>query len=189
MFMAVFESFERRGRMVSHRATWTTRTGVRWFVRITAVLVGLANLGGVIIWFVGGLYVLGGESESSLSKAIPSVIAVVLSGLATSQIVLRAFELPGRGFWHRYSVVAMSVCIGGAIEGGLLACVFSLDGTLFPEPPPGFYAEHPLLLFGGLGYIMLVGLLGAGIGFVIGLAEGLILGLPLAAMLGTLGDN
>lgn len=91
---------EERSRMVSSGAA--RRTGLRWFVRVAAVLAGLANLVGVVVWFVGGLYVLGGEGESSLGEAIPSVIAAVLAGLLTSQIVLRAFELPGRGFWHRY---------------------------------------------------------------------------------------
>ncbi len=123
--------------MVSSGAAWTTGTGLRQFVRGAAVLVGLASLVGVVVWFVGGFYVLGGESASSLREAIPSVIAAVAAGLLTSQIVLRAFELPGRGFWHRYWVVVMSVCIGGAIEGAMLGWVFSLDGTLFPEAPPG----------------------------------------------------
>ena len=92
---------------------------------------------GVVVWDAGGLYVLGGESASSLRKAIPSVMAAVLAGLLTSQIVLRVFGLPGRGFWHRYWVVVMSVCMGGAIEGAMLAWVFSLDGTLFPAVPLG----------------------------------------------------
>ncbi len=175
--------------MVSRSATWTTGPGVRWFVGVAAVLVGLANLVGVILWFVGGLHVLGGEEASSLRETLPSVLAVVVAGLAASQIVLRTFEVPGRGFWHRYRVVVISVCIGGAIEGGLLASLFSLDGTLFPEPPPGFYVEHPLLLLGTLLYTLLVGLLGSVIGLVIGLAEGLFLGLPLAVALGALRDD
>ncbi len=51
--------------MVSSGAARTTGTGLRWFVRGAAVLVGLAGLVGVVV-FGGGLYVLGGESESSL---------------------------------------------------------------------------------------------------------------------------
>jgi hypothetical protein len=167
----------------------STRPGLRWFVRVAATLIGLANLVGVVLWFVGGLYVLGGENASSLREALPSVTAAVLASLVTSQIVLRAFELPGRGFWHRYWVVVMSVCIGGMIEGGLLGWVFSMDGALFPEPPSGFYAEQPLLLLGDLAYGLLVGLFGAVIGLVIGLAERLVLGLPLAAVLGALRDE
>src|SRR5918998_1847984 len=171
--------------MVSRGTTLTTRPGLRWFVTVSAVLVGLANLVGVVLWFVGGLYVLGGEGASSLWEILPSVLVAVVASLVSSQIVLRAFELPGQGFRHRYRVVVMAVCIGGMIEGGLLAWVFSLDGTLFPDPFPSFYA-HPVALLGALLYTLLVGLLGAGIGLVIGLAEGLALGLPLAAVLGML---
>ncbi len=170
--------------MVSRGATLTTRPGLRWFVTVSAVLVGLANLVGVVLWFVGGLYVLGGEGASSLWEILPSVLVAVVASLVSSQIVLRAFELPGQGFWHRYRVVVMSVCIGGMIEGGLLAWVFSVDGTLFPSPL-SFY-PNLVALVGTLLYTLLVGLLGAGIGLVIGLAEGVVLGLPLAAGLGML---
>jgi hypothetical protein len=176
--------------MVSRGAAWTTRMRPRWFVRVAAVCVGLANLVAVILWFVGGLYILGGEDASSLGEALPSVLAAVVAGLATSQIVLRAFELPGRGFWHRYRVVVMSVCIGGAIMGGLLGWVFSVDGTLSPEPPPGVYAGDPLLLLGDVARVLLgAGLVGAVIGSAVGLAEGLVLGLPLAALVGALRDD
>jgi hypothetical protein len=171
--------------MVSRGATWSTRPGLRWFVRVATILVGLANLVGVVLWVVGGLDILGGEEASSLWETLPSALAAVVASLVTSQIVLRPFELPGQGFWHRYGVVVMSVCVGGMIEGGLLAWVFSLDGTLFPESPLSFYA-HPIALLGALLYTLLVGLLGAGIGLVIGLAEGLVIALPLAAMLGPL---
>jgi hypothetical protein len=171
--------------MVSRGATWTMRPGLRWFVRGAAAIVGLANLVCVVLWFVGGLYVLGGEEAALMCEALPSAIAAVVASLATSEIVLRKFELPGGGFWHRYWVVVTSVCIGGMIEGGLLAWVFSVDGTLFPESPLSFY-PNPVTLLGALVYTLLVGLLGAEIGLVIGLAEGLVLGLPLAAMLGAL---
>jgi hypothetical protein len=80
------------------------------------------------------------------------VIAAVVTGLLTSEIVLRAFELPGRGFWHRYWVVVVSECIGGALEGGLLGWVFAMDGTLVPEMPPGTYAEEPLRLLDDLAW-------------------------------------
>jgi hypothetical protein len=171
--------------MVSRGATLTMRPGLRWFVRAAAVLVGLANLVGVVLWFVGGLYVLSGEEASSLWEALPSVVAAVAASLSTSEIVLRKVELLRQGSWHRYRVVVMAVCIGGMIEGGLLAWVFSVDGTLFPESPLSLYPNLVAVL-GALLYTLLVGLLGAGIGLVIGLAEGLVLGLPLAAVLGML---
>jgi hypothetical protein len=52
--------------MVSSGAAWTARPGRRWFVRGSAVLVGLASMVGVVAWWLGGLYVLDGEGESSL---------------------------------------------------------------------------------------------------------------------------
>jgi hypothetical protein len=68
---------------------------VAWFVRVAAVLVGLANLVGVILWFVGGLPAQGVEEDSSLREALRAVLAVVVAGLAASQVALRVFELPG----------------------------------------------------------------------------------------------
>ena len=102
---------------MSRGATW--RTGLRWFVRAAAVIVALVNLSFVILWLVGGPYVLGGEDASSLGEALPCVLLAVIAGLVTSEIVLRVFELLGRGFLYRYQVV-ISVCLGGAIEGGML---------------------------------------------------------------------
>ena len=173
--------------MVSGGAAWTTRPGLRWFVRGSAVLVGLACMVGVIVWDVGGLYVLGGEDESSLLEAVPSAIAAVAAGLLTAEIVLRAFDLPGRDFGHRYGVVLASVCIGGAIEGAMLGCVFSLDGTLFPGAVrPADLVADPL---GVVGVSLGSGVVGAVIGLVVGLALGVVLGLLLAPLLGAFPDE
>ncbi len=46
-------SFPEKDRMVSCGAAWTTGAALRWFVRVAAVLVGLANSVGVILWLVG----------------------------------------------------------------------------------------------------------------------------------------
>jgi hypothetical protein len=73
--------------------------------------------------------------------------------------------------------------IGGAIEGAMLGWVFSLDGTLFPEAPPGAFAAVPL---GLAGVLLAAGVVGAVLGLAIGLAGGLVLGFPLAAVLGSL---
>ena len=124
------------GYIVSRGATWRTRTGLRWFVRAAAVFVTLVNLSHVILWLVGGLHVLGGEDASTLGEAVPSLLLAVIAGLVTSEIVLRVFELLGRGFLYRYQVVVISVCLGGAIEGGILSLLYALDGTMFPAPPP-----------------------------------------------------
>ena len=182
--------------MISRGAIWTSRLGLGWFVRVATVLLALANLVGVVLWFVGGLYVLGGEGESSFREAIPSAIAAVLAGLVTSQIVLRAFELPGRSFWHRYRIVVMSGCIGWAIEGAMLGWVFALDGTLFPEAPPGtpwFNAGGLLFLLAQLANLARVllgaGAVGATMGVALGLAEGLVIALPLAAAVGVFRDG
>lgn len=166
---------------MSSGTTW--RTGLRWFVRAAAISVALVNLFLLILCFFGGLYVLGGEDESSLGEALPSVLLTVIAGLVTSEIVLRVFELNGRGLTYSYQVVVISVCLGGAIEGGMLSVLYAIDGTMFPAPSPSLYA-HPVSLL----YVLLVGFFGAGVGLGIGLAEGMVLGLPLAAAIGRLGD-
>ena len=90
----------------------------------------------------------------------------------------------------------MSVCIGGAIEGAMLGWVFALDGTLFPEAPPGtpwFNAGGLLFLLAQLANLARVllgaGAVGATIGVALGLAEGLVIALPLAVALGMFSDD
>jgi hypothetical protein len=112
-------------------------------VRIAAILVGLASLPVVILWVVGSLEVLAGDGES-LGEALPSVLLAVITGLATSGIVLRMFELSGRGFWHRYRVAATAVCLGGVIMGALLAVLYAADGTLGADPSSGELLAEPL---------------------------------------------
>jgi hypothetical protein len=173
--------------MVSSGAARTTRTGLRWFVRVVAVLVGLANLSVVILWFVGGLYTLAGDG-ASLREALPSVLVTLIASVATSEIVLRVFELPGRSFTHRYKTVVMSMCLGGMVMGALLSVLYAIDGTMGADPSREFYADllkNPIALLGAVP----VGLVGAGFGLAFGLTEGLILGLPLAAALGRLGNG
>lgn len=120
-------------------------------------------------------------------EAVPAAVAAVAAGLLTSEIVLRTSDLPGRDFSHRYGVVVASVCVGGAIEGAMLGCAFSLDGTLFPEAvSPGAFAADPL---GLMGVSLGSGCVGAVMGLVVGLAAGVVLGLPLAALLGAFPDE
>jgi predicted Abi (CAAX) family protease len=126
--------------MVSSGAARTTRTGLRWFVRVVAVLVGLANLSVVILWFVGGLYTLAGDG-ASLREALPSVLVTLIASVATSEIVLRVFELPGRSFTHRYKTVVMSMCLGGMVMGALLSVLYAIDGTMGADPSREFYAD------------------------------------------------
>lgn len=158
---------------------------MRWFVRVAAVLVGLANLAGVILWFVGGLNTLAGEG-ASLGEALPATLVAVVAGLVTSRIVLRTFELPGRGFSHRYWVVVASFCLGGAIEGELLGWLFTLDGTLGAGTFANIVAEGPVVLLGALAWAFVPGLVGAVMGLAVGLAEGLVLALGLIRLGGHL---
>lgn len=133
------------GYIVSRGATWRTRTGLRWFVRAAAVFVALVNLSHVILWLVGGLHVLGGEDASTLGEAAPSLLLAVIAGLVTSEIVLRVFELLGRGFLYRCQVVVISMCLGGAIEGGMLSLLYAIDGTMFPAPVDLRASRRPAL--------------------------------------------
>jgi hypothetical protein len=118
-------------------------------VRVVAVCVGLANLVGVIVWWVGGLYTLAGEG-ASLGESLPSVLLTVMAALATSQIVIRIFDLPGRSFSYRYRMVVASFCLGGAIMGELLGWLFTLDGTLGAGTFADIVAEGPVILLGAL---------------------------------------
>lgn len=162
-------------------AVWTAGTGLRWSVRLAAILVAFTNLFVLVLWVVG-LEVLAGDG-ASLGEAVPSMLVATIAGLAASEAVLRVFELPRRGFRHRYRAAVAGVCLGGVIMGALLAALYAVDGTLGADPTQGLYATlsaDPLAVLG----LVPVGLLGAGVGLVFGLAEGLVLGLPLAAALG-----
>ena len=77
----------------------------------------------VVPW--NGLKLLAGDG-ASLLDALHSTVLAVISGLATAQIVLWAFDLPGRDYWHRYRVVVASFCLGGAIMGELLGWLWIL---------------------------------------------------------------
>jgi hypothetical protein len=162
--------------------TWTTGPGLRWFVRATAVLVGLANLAALPLWF-GDPNAL--RDDTSSGEVLVPVIATLIAGLATSEIVLRVFGVPGRTFFYRYSVVATSVSLGGAIMGFPLSVQFAIDGTLGVDPPPSLYAD-PFALLAAVVSTLPVGLVGAAFGLVIGMAEGLVLAFPLASVLGVL---
>lgn len=92
--------------------------------------------------------------------AVPGfAVCAVVAGLASSEVVLMSAQpLLGGGFFERYAFAVLTACLGGAIFGALLP-IF-LGGLL------------PLVPFG------------AGVGGALGTAEGLVLALPLAAILG-----
>ena len=60
------------------------------------------------------------------------MLAAVLAGLLTSEIVLRQFKRPilSEKFFDRYAIVVLVVCLGGTLMGGLLAAMLGLDGAL-----------------------------------------------------------
>ncbi len=137
------------------------------FLRIVAVLVGLANL--VLLTIVTELF-----DDASL---LLLVLAAVVAGLVTSQLVLRWFkrQFLAQRFSDRYAIMVIVVCLGGTLMGFLLAAALTLNRTLVPGPPE--ILERMLMS-------LAPGLVGAALGSVLGIAEGLILAFPLAAILG-----
>jgi hypothetical protein len=146
---------------------------VATFARLSAVSVGLANLA-----VLAGLF----DSDSPLRRgevavgeALPPVLILVVAGLLTSEIVLRTFKPLREKFFERYSFTVLAVCLGGMLMGGLLAGLFALNGVLFPKPST---------ILQGIVAALMSGLVGAAFGLGLGLAEGLVLAFPIAAILG-----
>jgi hypothetical protein len=148
---------------------------VATFARLAAIIVGSANLA-----ILTGLF----DPDSSLRRggvalgeASVPVLAVVVAGLASAEIVMKKLGSLVRadGFYERYAAVLVAVSLGGTFSGGLLAAVWHLDGTLA--------AMHTSVYDIAVGTI-LVALLGIVFGGGLGVIEGLILAFPLAAILG-----
>lgn len=156
------------------------------FVRVGAVCVAIANVP-LAVSLVGGLSVLGGGG-ASLQEILPVVILAVAAGLVASQIFLRLFEIPGRGFAYRYRGIATAFCIGGAIQGELLGWLFVLDGTLGAGTLATLFTEEPVIVLANLVWALVPGLVGAVFGLLIGLAEGLVTAFALAPILGSYGE-
>jgi hypothetical protein len=171
--------------MTTQRVMSAPKPGVRWFVRVSAVIVGLANLAALPLWF-GNPFTL--RDDTNFAEAITPLLIAVIAGLTSSEVCLRRFDLPGRSFIHRYWIVVVSVCLGGALMGAPLAVQFTIDGTLAADPPPGSLSG-PIPLLVAVVETLPYGLIGAAFGVVIGLMEGLVLALPLAAALGMLHDD
>jgi ABC-type glycerol-3-phosphate transport system permease component len=168
---------------------WLERVGPRWFVRVVAVSVGLANL--VVL-----VHLFGGYSPDpsrtvweditrksmwegvTLNEALAPVLVAVLSALATSEIVLRAFgrSVFSERFDQRYAAAAFGVCLGGALMGASLAAVLIFQGSLGSSYMLAPAQRIPAALYTSvLGYV---------IGGVLGFLEGMILAYPLAHILG-----
>lgn len=157
---------------------------LRWFTRATAVFVGLANLAAVV-WLGNERGFRGNDvGWDVLPVTLALMLAVVLTGLATSEIMLRRFgpsSLLAPGFAPRYNVVVFAVGLGGALTGGLLAFSYTVM-ALFTEPLAMNVLE-------GVLRALIPALLGAVAGFGLGLVEGAVLALPLAAILGRIGSG
>lgn len=145
------------------------------FTRLTAVFVGLVNL--VVLVDPDSVVASYRKGNVGWYEALPPMLAVVIAGLATSEIVLRWLKPVALAdkFSHRYGVSVFAVCLGGAMMGFLLAAALTLNRVLVPGPDE-LLVRIPLSLIPGL--------VGAAFGLGLGLVEGLILALPLAAILG-----
>ena len=148
-------------------------TGI--LVRSVAVLVGLANL--AVLASQNDVADAYRRGDVTWDCVLPVVLAVVVAGLATSEIVLRWFGTPltADRFALRYGTATFAVCLGGTLMGFLLAFVLTLERALVPGPPS--ISELVLVAF-------VLGIVGAVAGGVMGALEGLILAFPLAAILG-----
>ena len=145
---------------------------MKHLLRIAAVLVALGN------WFVlmtgGDLYRLASydSGEWLTFFLVPTVL-----GLAAAEIALRhAADALRGGFLDRYAAVAATVWIGGMFCGVALAS-------------GGVLRDEALGIVGTVGFGAVASLWGIVCGGAWGLAEGLVLGLPLAAVLGTFGKE
>ncbi len=145
------------------------------FARLAAVIVGSANLA-----VLAGLFDADSSlrrGEVALGEALLPVLAVVVAGLASAEVVLRKLGplVRADGFYERYAAVLVAVSLGGTFSGGLLAAVWHLDGTLYAMPTSIYDVTVGTL------FVVLLGIVfGGGLGVI----EGLILAFPLAAVLG-----
>ncbi len=101
----------------------------------------------------------------------------ILAGLLISGAFLRFARSGLRGsFFGRYGLMVLAVCLGGAVMGPLLVFATILLGTnsFVPSSPSEFAS---------------IGLFAVMAGWVIGAVEGVVLGFPLAGLLGMFGDR
>jgi hypothetical protein len=144
------------------------------FVRAIAVLVGITNT--LVIGDPRDL--VGPSTDQPLAALLGAFLLAVAAGLVASEAVLRLGRtaLCG-GFFARYGITVLGMCLGGAMLGGSSLAL----GLLTNQPGtqgPGW--SIAVLTYAALAY----GLIAAVVGGALGVLEGLILGLPLAAILG-----
>ncbi|MEJ7871979.1 MAG: hypothetical protein WKF67_06945, partial [Rubrobacteraceae bacterium] len=137
------------------------------FVRTAAVLVGMANV--LVIGDPRGVF-------SADGPPLPGTfLLAMVAGLVASEIVLRiGSPALSSGFFARYGITVLGLCLGGAILGGLSMALGVLTGSGAQGSGWG------IPVYAALAY----GLIAAVVGGVMGALEGLILAFPLAAILG-----
>jgi hypothetical protein len=140
------------------------------FLRISAVLVALCN------WYA---LTVGSSPAMLASYGLPELLTTLLVpvvlGLAAAEIAIRlARKTLDGSFLDRYGAIVATVWIGGMLCGVVLAW----GGVLHDEA---------LGIVGTLGFV--ASLWGIVCGGVLGFAEGLVLGLPLAALLRSFGKE
>lgn len=145
---------------------------MKYFLRIAAVIVALGN------WCA---LMTGGDLSRLASYGWAELLFFVLApsvlGLTAAEISLRLAAKALRGsFLDRYAALAATVWIGGMLCGVALAS-------------GGVLRDEALGVIGTLGFSAVASLWGIVCGGVLGLAEGLVLGLPLAALLGSFGKE
>jgi hypothetical protein len=140
------------------------RSPVAAFTRLTAVFVGLVNL--VILIDPDSIVASYQKGNVGWYEALPPVLAVVVAGLATSEVVLRLLKPVALAdkFSYRYGISVFTVCLGEAIMGFLLAAALTLNRVL---------ATGPDKLLVRIPVSFIPGLVGAAFGLGLGLVEGL----------------
>lgn len=145
------------------------------FVRVSAVLIGSANA--LLLMMIGlWLAATGAEEFEGLNvyHVLLGLCIATVAGLFAAEVVLRLGRRALRGrFFSRYVVMVFGVCVGGA------------SAVLIPA----LFLAVPLGTAGSLGAFFAAAVVFTVYGGLVGLAEGLVLAFPLAAILGTFGDE
>ena len=145
---------------------------MKYFLRLAAVLVALVNW--CALMTDGDLSRLASYGRAEL---LSFVLVPTVLGLAAAEAALRLAKKPLQGnFLDRYAATTATVWIGGMLCGVALAS----GGVLHDEA---------LGVAGTVGFGAIASLWGIICGGLLGLIEGLILGLPLAAVLGSFGKG
>ncbi len=103
-------------------------------MRFAAVFVGLVNL--AILAALNGVGTAARRGDLTLDYALPVVLAVILAGLLTSEVSSGgSWSALSERFSNRYGISVFAVCVGGAVTGGLLVFVLTLERVLVPGLP------------------------------------------------------